>query len=181
MQLPDLVGAARAAFFPIISLTAIAGTASASLSDLFKGGSGAWSFAPQISVPIFDAGRRRANLKVAEVERDTAVAQYDRAIQSAFREVADALAERSTLNERVAAQQALTEATAQSYRLSQARYQRGVDSYLTVLDSQRAYYSAQQNLISTELTRLANQVTLYKVLGGGWAERSVQAQAMPRP
>lgn len=95
--------------------------------------------------------------------------------------MADALAERSTLNERLAAQQALTEATVQSYRLSQARYQRGVDSYLSVLDSQRSYYSAQQNLISTGLTRLSNQVTLYKVLGGGWAERSVQAQAMPRP
>jgi len=175
------IGAARAAFFPSITLTGAVGTASAGLSDLFKSGSGAWAFLPQISLPIFDAGRRDANLKVSETERDMAVAQYEKAIQSAFREVADALAERGTLSERLGAQEALTEATAQSYRLSQARFQRGVDSYLAVLDSQRSYYSAQQNLILTRLTRLTNQVTLYKVLGGGWVERSAQAQATPRP
>jgi len=161
------IGAARAAFFPRITLTSSIGTASAKLTDLFQPGSAAWSFAPQISVPLFDAGINKANLDVAKVERDIAVAQYEKAIQTAFREVADALASLGTLGNRMEAQQSLTEATADSYRLSEARYTRGVDSYLTVLDSQRSMYSVQQNLINVHLARLANQVTLYKVLGGG--------------
>lgn len=161
------IGAARAAFFPKITLVSSIGFGSDELSGLFKGGAFAWSFAPRISLPIFDAGANRANLKVAEVDRDIMVAQYEKAIQTAFREVADALAQRGTIDEQVAAQQSLTDATSESYRLSRARYDKGVDSYLVVLDSQRSTYSAQQNLISVRLARLANLVTLYKVLGGG--------------
>ena len=161
------IGAARAAFFPRITLVSSVGFGSDDLSGLFKSGSFAWSFAPRISLPIFDAGANRANLKVAEVDRDIAVAQYEKAIQTAFREVADALAQRGTIDEQVAAQQSLTDATSESYRLSQARYEKGVDSYLQVLDSQRSLYGAQQNMIGTRLSRLNNLVTLYKVLGGG--------------
>ena len=131
------------------------------------GGSFVYRVAPQISIPIFQGGANRANLKVAEVDRDIAVARYEKAIQTAFREVADALALRGTINDQVAAQQSLTDATGESYRLSQARYEKGVDSYLNVLDSQRSLYGSQQGLISVNLTRLSNLVTLYKVLGGG--------------
>jgi multidrug efflux system outer membrane protein len=161
------IGAARAAFFPRITLTSSVGFGSDELAGLFKGGNFTWGFAPRISVPIFEGGRNRANLKVAEVDRDIAVAQYEKAIQVAFREVADALAQRGTIDEQVSAQQSLTDATAESFKLSQARYERGVDSYLNVLDSQRSLYAAQQNLISARLTRLNNLVALYKVLGGG--------------
>ncbi|QWV91722.1 AdeC/AdeK/OprM family multidrug efflux complex outer membrane factor [Geomonas oryzisoli] len=161
------IGAARAAFFPRIALTTSVGFGSDQLTGLFKGGNLAWSFAPSISVPIFEGGRNKANLEVAKVDRDIAVAQYEKAIQIAFREVADALAQRGTIDEQVAAQQSLTGATAETFRLSQARYQTGVDSYLNVLDAQRSLYVAQQNLITTRLARLNNMVTLYKVLGGG--------------
>ena len=161
------IGAARAAFFPRITLVSSVGFGSDELSSLFKGGAFAWSFAPRISLPIFDGGTNKANLKVAEVDRDIAVAQYEKAIQSAFREVADALAQRGTIDEQLAAQQSLTDATSENYKLSQARFDKGVDSYLAVLDSQRSLYGAQQGLISTRLVRLANLVTLYKVLGGG--------------
>ncbi len=161
------IGAARAAFFPRISLSTSAGTASDQLYGLFKPGSDSWSFAPQITLPIFDAGKNRANLKVAEVERNIYVAQYEKAIQTAFREVADALAQHGTINDQLAAQRSLTAATADTYHLSEVRYEKGVDSFLTVLDSQRSLYSAQQNLITTRLARLTNMVTLYKVLGGG--------------
>jgi outer membrane protein, multidrug efflux system len=161
------IGAARAAFFPRITLVSSIGFGSDDLAGLFKPGSFVWKFAPQISLPIFDGGSNRANLKVAEVDRDIAVAQYEKAIQSAFREVADALAQRGTIDDQIAAQQSLTDATAESYRLSQARYGKGVDSYLNVLDSQRSLYSTQQNLITVRLSRLTNLVTLYKVLGGG--------------
>ena len=161
------IGAARAAFFPRITLVSSVGFGSDDLTGLFKGGSFVWKFAPQISLPIFDAGSNRANLKVAEVDRDIAVARYEKAIQTAFREVADALAQRGTIDDQLAAQKSLTEATGESYRLSQARYERGINSYLNVLDSQRSLYSAQQGLISVNLTRLSNLVILYKVLGGG--------------
>jgi len=161
------IGAARAAFFPRITLTGSLGTASAELDGLFGDNSLAWNFAPQISVPIFDAGNNRARLQVAEVDRDIAVARYEKTIQTAFREVADALAQRGTIDEQVAAQQSLTDATEAGYLLSQARYEQGIDNYLTVLDSQRSLYGAQQELIATHLTRLQNLVTLYKVLGGG--------------
>ena len=161
------IGAARAAFFPSISLTTNIGTFSTKLSDLFKSGTTGWSFMPQITLPIFAGGRNRANLKASEVDRKIFLAQYEKAIQSAFREVADALAQRGTIDDQAAAQQSLTDATAKSYHLSQARYEKGVDSYLNVLDSQRSLYAAQQNLIGVRLSRLINLVTLYKVLGGG--------------
>jgi multidrug efflux system outer membrane protein len=161
------IGAARAAFFPRIALTTSAGFGSTELSSLFDAGAGTWAFLPQITLPIFDGGANRANLKVAEVDREIFVAQYDKAIQGAFREVADALAQWGTVGDQLRAQEALAEAASVSYRLSDARYRNGVDSYLVVLDSQRALYGAQQNLITVRLARLANLVTLYKVLGGG--------------
>jgi multidrug efflux system outer membrane protein len=169
------IGAARAAFFPRITLTGSIGTGSNELIGLFSPGSFIWSFAPRITIPLFSAGASQANLKVAEADRDIAVARYEKAIQTAFREVADALAQRGTIDEQLAAQQSLTDATAESHRLSRARYEKGVDSYLQVLDSQRSLYGARQNLIGVRLTRLANLVTLYRVLGGGAAEPDVTA------
>ncbi len=164
------IGAARAAFYPRISLTASAGSASPNLSGLFNSGSGSWSFMPQISLPIFDGGANRANLDIANVSRDINIARYEKAIQTAFREVSDALAQRGTLGRQLEAQQSLVDATADSYRLSDARFRRGVDSYLSVLDAQRSLYAAQQNLIGTQLSRLTNLATFYKTLGGGWLE-----------
>ena len=161
------IGAARAAFFPTLSLTAAFGLASPSLDTLFLGSSKAWSFAPNLSLPIFDGGRNQANLDSAEASRDIAVAQYEKSIQSAFREVADALADKGTLTRQMQAQQALVDATQTSLRLSQARYQRGIDNYLSVLDSQRSLYGARQDLVSVQVSRLSNMVTLYKALGGG--------------
>ncbi len=162
------IGAARAAFFPSITLTAAAGSASSTLDGLFSAGSGTWSFVPQIRIPIFEAGRLKANLDVAEVQRDINVAQYEKAIQSAFREVADALAERATLAEQLDARRRLVDATESGFRLSEARYKGGVDSYLGLLDAQRTLYAAQLDLIGVRLAEAANRVTLYKVLGGGW-------------
>jgi len=162
------IGAARAAFFPSISLTAAAGSASSTLGGLFDGGSGTWSFIPQIRIPIFEAGRLKASLEVAEVQRDIHVAQYEKAIQSAFREVADALAERATLAQQLDARRRLVEATQSGFRLSEARYKGGVDSYLGLLDAQRTLYAAELDLIGVRLADAANRVTLYKVLGGGW-------------
>jgi len=161
------IGAARAAFFPRITLTTSIGTTSDQLSGLFKSGSETWSFVPQIVLPIFDAGSRWANLDVAKADREIALSQYEKAIQTAFREVADALARRGTLGDQMDAQRSLVDASAESYRLSDARYARGIDSYLNVLDAQRSLYSAQQGLIAVRLARLTNLVTLYKVLGGG--------------
>ncbi|HSH12937.1 MAG TPA: efflux transporter outer membrane subunit, partial [Desulfurivibrionaceae bacterium] len=166
------IGAARAAFFPRITLVSSLGFGSGELSDLFSHGSFAWSFAPRVTLPIFDGGSNAANLKVAEIDRDVAVAQYEKAIQTAFREVADALAQRATIADQLSAQEALVAANAESLHLSQARFDKGVDSYLSVLDSQRSLYTAQQNLIAARLARLSNLVTLYKVLGGGNAEES---------
>ncbi|MBP6019955.1 MAG: AdeC/AdeK/OprM family multidrug efflux complex outer membrane factor [Burkholderiaceae bacterium] len=165
------IGAARAAFFPRISLTASAGTTSSALSNLFDGGTGFWSFMPQLHLPIFEGGRNRANLRVSQVDRDIAQAQYEKAIQIAFREVADGLAQRGTLDEQLAAQTALVDASADNHVLSDARYRRGIDSYLNVLDAQRSLYAAQQNLITLRLTKNSNHVTLYKALGGGWGDR----------
>ena len=161
------IGAVRAAFFPQISLTAAIGTSSSDLSGLFKAGSGAWSYAPQIVMPIFDA-RIWPALRASNVERESALAQYEKAIQSAFKEVADALAIRGTVDQQVEAQQSMVHAVAETYRLSNSRYKMGIDSYLSVLDAQRSLYAAQQELVSFRLTKLANQVTLYAVLGGGW-------------
>ncbi|NWA24590.1 efflux transporter outer membrane subunit [Pseudomonas gingeri] len=162
------IGAARAAFFPSISLTASAGSASAALSGLFKGGSGAWSFAPSVSLPLFNGGSNRATLDAAKVEREIQVQTYQQTLQSAFKEVADALAVRSTLDERLAAQQALTDASRKSFELSDALYRGGSQSYLEALDAQRTFYSAQQDLITLRLAEQSNRVSLYKVLGGGW-------------
>jgi multidrug efflux system outer membrane protein len=162
------IGAARAAFFPRISLTTSLGTMGNELSGLFKSGSETWAFSPQIVLPIFDTGARRANLKVANANRDIYLAQYEKAIQVAFREVADALAQRGTLDEQLASQEALTQALEGTYRLAQARYGAGLDSYLGVLDAQRSLYAAQQGLIALRQARIGNLISLYKVLGGGW-------------
>lgn len=161
------IGAARAAFFPRIALTASSGLMSSDLSDLFKGDSQTWSFVPQIIMPIFDAGARRASLNATKTDRDIAVAEYDRSIQSAFREVSDSLALRATLREQQAAQQALANVLNETFRLSDARYKAGIDSYLTVLVAQQSFYRAQQTLVNVRMGRMANMVTLYKVLGGG--------------
>jgi outer membrane protein, multidrug efflux system len=160
------IGAARAAFFPSISLTTNIGTASPEFSHLFTAGAQTWLFTPQISMPIFDP-RTWAALQAVKAEREIAIAQYEKAIQTGFREVADALAQRGTIEEQVSAQRALVDATSEAYRLAEARYQHGIDSYLTVLDAQRSQYAAQQALIGLRLERLTNLVTLYKVLGGG--------------
>lgn len=162
------IGAARAAFFPSITLTATVGTASASLDGLFESGSRAWSFMPQIRIPIFETGRLQASLDVAEIQRDITIAQYEKAIQSAFREVADALADRATLAEQLDARRKLVEATQKSFELSEARYKGGVDSYLNLLDAQRSLYAAELELISVRLSDATNRVALYKALGGGW-------------
>lgn len=162
------IGAARAAFFPHISLTSAFGTASGELSGLFKGGSWAFTASSQLLQPIFDAGRNRAGLASANVGRDIAVAQYEKAIQSAFREVSDALAGRATFGEQVRAQAAAVEATAVTYRLTDLRYRNGVASFLDLLDAQRSLFTAQQTLVQTRLQALQNQVLLYRALGGGW-------------
>jgi len=170
------IGAARAAFFPSISLTASIGSASNELSDLFSSGTRVWSFVPQINLPIFQGGRLRAALGMSQAERDAALAQYEKSIQNGFREVADALALGSTLAEQKEAQQALVTAATRADQLSRARYEAGRDSYLVLLDSQRTLYQAQQSLVTTRLAEQSNRVTLYQVLGGGWHEHSQNAQ-----
>ena len=160
------IGAARAAFFPRISLTAAFGTASPELSGLFGSGSAAWTFSTEAALPIFDA-RTWPALAVSEVDREIAVARYERAIQNSFREVADALAVRGTVNKQIAARKSLVDASAQSYRLSTIRYEKGIDDYFGVLDAQRSLYAAQQALILVRLEGVANQVRLYATLGGG--------------
>jgi outer membrane protein, multidrug efflux system len=167
------IGAARAAFFPEISLTATLGSASTQLQGLFKAGTGAWTFAPQATLPIFHGGQLLANLAVARVDQKIALAQYEKAIESGFREVADALVLTATLNRQRAAQEALVAATGRAYELSQQRYKMGRDSYLSVLVSQRSNYAAQQGLIATRLAEQSNRVSLYEALGGGWREQSL--------
>jgi multidrug efflux system outer membrane protein len=161
------IGAARAAFFPQVLLTGAVGGSSAQLSGLFEAGSSVWSFAPRITLPIFDTGARFAGLAVAKADREIYIAQYEKAIQAAFREVADTLAQRGTIGSQLAAQEALVRASEETYRLSNARYMKGIDNYLNVLDAQRSLYAAQQGLITLRLARLSYLVTLYKVLGGG--------------
>lgn len=160
------IGAARAAFFPRISLTAAIGTASSDLSGLFKAGSMAWSYAPQIVMPIFDARTWSAH-KAAIVQREIAVAQYEGAIQNAFRDVADALAVCGTIGQQVAAQESLVQALADTHRLATSRFDKGIDSYLGVLDAQRSLFGAQQVLVLFRLQAMTSQVRLYAVLGGG--------------
>jgi multidrug efflux system outer membrane protein len=162
------IGAARAAFFPRIALTGSAGSASTELSGLFKSGSFGWTFAPQMVLPIFDYGRNSANLGSARAGRDIAVAQYEKSIQTAFREVSDALAGQATFGEQLRAQRAVAEAEAERFNLSDLRYRSGAASYLDLLDAQRSLFAAQQAAVTANLQRLQNQVTLYRVLGGGW-------------
>jgi multidrug efflux system outer membrane protein len=164
------IGAARAAFFPSITLTGTVGSASSELSALFDGGTQVWSFIPRVNVPIFEGGRLRANLGAAKAGRDIALAQYEKSIQQGFREVADALALTATLADQRAALQALVDAAMRAEDLSRARYEAGRDSYLVRLEAQRTLYLAQQALITTRLAEQSNRVTLYKVLGGGWKE-----------
>ncbi|MDB6025909.1 MAG: cation/multidrug efflux system, outer rane channel TolC [Verrucomicrobiales bacterium] len=162
------IGAAKAAFFPRIVLTGSAGTASAKLTDLFSGPSLIWSFAPQISVPIFDVGGTRARAAVSKINKEIEIANYEKAIQTAFREVADGLAVRSILDEKLKAQELLLNAFQKRFDLTNARYRQGVDSYVDVLLAQQDLYAAQQNLLQFQAARLLNAVTLYRSLGGGW-------------
>ncbi|RZL98954.1 MAG: transporter, partial [Sphingomonas sp.] len=175
------IGAARAAFFPTISLTAAVGTISTALSGLFGGGSFTYQGTPGISLPLFDGGRRKGNLDYARASQQVAISTYEQAIQTAFREVADALAQRGTITEQVNAQTARANAAGITARLSDARYRAGVDSFLTTLDSQRNAYAARQQLVTTRLTRANNLVELYRSLGGGLANEPGQEPApLPR-
>ncbi|CAN7169730.1 efflux transporter outer membrane subunit [Pseudoduganella sp. LjRoot289] len=161
------IGAARAAFFPRISLTAAIGSSSPDFSGLFDGGTGSWSFVPQLVQPIFDAGRNRANLNLSEVRKNIAVADYEKTIQVAFREVADALAARTYLGDQVAAQRAVQDAQADRLKLLQLRFENGVASSLDVLDAQRELFSAEQSLVQARLLRTTSAIDLYRALGGG--------------
>lgn len=161
------IAAAKARMFPTISLTGSAGFGSRELDDLFKSGSFVWSFGPSLDIPLWDWGTRKANIKISETDQQIAVSDYEKSIQTAFREVNDALAVRQNIGERLAAQRRLVEATSKTYQLSQARFRAGIDGYLTVLDAQRTNYSAQQGLLLLEQANLNNQVELYKTLGGG--------------
>jgi outer membrane protein, multidrug efflux system len=172
------IGAARAAFFPKISLTAALGTESLTLGGLFHAGTAAWSFVPQVTMPIFEGGSNIANLNLANVEKRIEIANYEKAIQSAFREVADGLAARGTYDQQIAALERNTFANQRRLDLSDLRYKNGVDSYLSVLTAQTDLYSAQQTLIQTRLARLTNLVDLYRALGGGWIEHAGET---PRP
>ena len=162
------IGAARAAFFPRILLTGSGGTASAKLTDLFTGPSATWNFSPQITIPIFDFGGTRGKLAVSKIDKQIEINNYEKAIQTAFREVANALATRSILDEKLKAQELLVNAEQKRFDLTTARYQQGVDSYVDVLLAQQDLYSAQQNLLEFQAARLLNAVTLYRSLGGGW-------------
>ncbi|NIE98344.1 TolC family protein [Acinetobacter sp. Tr-809] len=166
------IGAAKARMFPTISLTGSAGYASTDLKDLFKSGGFSWSVGPSIDLPIFDWGTRKANIKISETEQQIALADYEKSIQSAFREVNDALAAHAHIDERLAAQRRLVSATETTYKLSTARFRAGIDSYLTVLDAQRSAYAAQQGLLMLEQSKLNNQIELYKALGGGLSQHS---------
>lgn len=173
------IGAARAAFFPSISLTANAGTASSDLSGLFKGGSGSWLFQPNISLPIFNAGALRASLDYSKIQKEIEVANYEKTIQTAFQEVSDGLASRRTFKDQLQAQSDFVAANQDYYRLAERRYRIGIDSNLTFLDAQRSLFSAQQTLITDRLAQLTSEVNLYKALGGGWYERTGEATAQP--
>jgi NodT family efflux transporter outer membrane factor (OMF) lipoprotein len=169
------IGAARAAFFPTISLTGSAGTASTSLDHLFE--HAAFSFVPQVTLPIFDAGRNGANLRISQAQRDIAVAQYEKAVQSAFRDVADALAGRATLAEQLDAQQAQADAEAKRFALSSLLYENGVASSLDLLDAQRALFAARQALVQTRLLLLQNRIAVYRAIGGGWSQEDAREAA----
>lgn len=168
------IGAARAAFFPRITLTGSVGTASNELSGLFEAGSRTWSFVPQLVLPIFDAGRNSANLSLAEARNNIALAEYEKSVQTAFREVSDTLVAREALDEQIAAQQAVQDAQAERLKLADLRYQNGVASSLEVLDAQRELFSAQQGLVQARLLRLTNAIDLYRALGGGISDAPVK-------
>jgi multidrug efflux system outer membrane protein len=161
------IGAARAQFFPSLNLTANGGLASIALASLFTGPASIWTFAPSLIVPLFHGGANRANLAYTKAQKESMVAAYEGAIQTAFRETADALAVRATIDEQLAAQQALVEAAQKSLDLATARYQAGIDPFLTTLVSARALYAAQNSFVATQLAAMSNRVTLYRVLGGG--------------
>ena len=165
--------------FPTISLTGSAGFGSRELDDLFKSGSFVWSLGPSLDIPLWDWGTRKANIKISETDQQIAVSDYEKSIQTAFREVNDALAVRQNIGERLAAQRRLVEATNKTYQLSQARFRAGIDGYLTVLDAQRTNYSAQQGLLLLEQANLNNQVELYKALGGGLKTYSTDQVVTP--
>ena len=169
------IGAARAAFFPRISLTAGLGTSSNALSGLFGAGSGSWTFAPQLVLPIFEAGRNKSNLTLAEVRKNLAVTDYEKTIQTAFREVSDALVARGLLDEQIAAQQAVVDAQAQRLKLAELRFQNGITNALDVVDAQRELFGAEQSLVQTRQLRLTNAVDLYRALGGGLKETGAAA------
>ncbi len=175
------IGAARAAFFPTISLTAAVGTASPTLAGLFAAGMGAWTFAPQITMPIFNAGNNQARLDVSKIQKDINIANYEKAIQTGFREVADGLAARGTYDRQADAQETLVKEAAETQRLSEMRFKNGVDDYFAVFDAQRQLYTAQQTLATIRLARLTSRVALYKALGGGWSERTVAAAGNTAP
>jgi len=162
------IGAARAAFFPTITLTASIGSTSSQLAKLFGSGTGVWSFAPQITVPIFTAGQNKADLDAAKVSTRIDVANYQKSIQTAFREVADALVANSSYAEEIKEQTALITAQQRRYDLANLRYRQGDDTYLNVLSAQQDLYSAQQGQIQAQYNKLASQISLYKALGGGW-------------
>ena len=166
------IGAARAAFFPSINLTGNLGTASAALAGLFTAGTTFWSVIPSITLPIFNAGALKANLEVAKVRKDIGIAQYEKAIQTAFREVSDGLAARGTYDDQVAALERYASAQQRALQLSDFRYRNGVDNYLSVLTAQTGYYNAQLSVVATRLQRLTNLVDLYRALGGGWSEKA---------
>ncbi|MFA9460886.1 efflux transporter outer membrane subunit [Thiohalorhabdus methylotrophus] len=170
------IGAARAAFFPTVSLTGSYGSLSSDLDGVFSADSEAWSFVPQISLPIFDGGRREANLDVAKVRKKMEVARYERTIQQAFREVADALAAYGTMEDRLSAQRERVAAARDNYELARTRFRRGIDSYLPVLDAQRTLFDARKDLIAVRQARFTNQVNLYRALGGGWQGRTEAAR-----
>lgn len=161
------IGAARATFFPSVSIAGSSGEIDSTFETLFNGAGDIWSFTPRVTIPIFDAGARRGQLGVANADRDIAVARYEQSIQVAFREVSDALAEYGTIDEQVDARQSLAEAATDTYRMSEARYRQGIDNYLSLLDAQRELYTAQQALVGARVQRATNFVTLYKALGGG--------------
>jgi outer membrane protein, multidrug efflux system len=161
------IGAARAAFFPFIGITTSFGSATSELSRLFDSGTGTWLFASNINLPIFDFGEKWNRLKASKVDKKIAVAQYEKAIQTAFREVADALAQKETVDEQIDAHNKLVEASSETRRLADLRYQSGIDGYLSLLDAERSLYAARQQQISARLLKISNQVALYKALGGG--------------
>ena len=166
------IGAARAAFFPSISLTANAGSLSPDLSGLFDSGSGSWLFMPSINIPIFNAGRLRANLDYSEIQKDIHIARYEKTIQTAFQEVADGLVERTTYQQQLAASDELVNSSTAYYLLADRRYDEGIDDQLTVLDAQRLLFDAKQQRISTQFAQLASEINLYKALGGGYTAQS---------